>query len=234
MSHDHEQMLESTKALFGPPPVLSTERPEQFEELSNRIIACLKPRDTVELILIRHFVYAVWEIERLTRYGTVSIERWYRETLQSRAQQEKLRKARKEDLAWKNAEKNSTKPADIAALVALEDSFFEVLTDTDGIMERRATEFEHNRAFGQGIAFQERVDKLIASRIARRNDALRQLELYRAGLGQLAQKTASEILDAEFNEIKGQLGQSAAPSLAPSEESASNDVAAQDHSEPAQ
>jgi hypothetical protein len=50
MSHDHEQMLESTKALFGPPPVLSTERPEQFEELSNRIIACLKPRDLVEVL----------------------------------------------------------------------------------------------------------------------------------------------------------------------------------------
>jgi hypothetical protein len=114
------------------------------------------------------------------------------------------------------------------------DSFSEVLTDTDEIMERRATEFEHNRAFGQGILFQERLDKLIASRMARRNDALQQLELYRTGLGQLAQKVASEILDAEFEEIKGQLEQSAAPSLTTSKESAPNDVAAQDHSEPAQ
>lgn len=234
MSHDHEQALDATKALFGPPPVLSTEQPEQFEELFRRLIACLKPRDTVELILIRHFVYAVWEIERLTRYGTVSIERWYRETLQLRAQQEKLQKARKEDLAWKNAEKNFTKPADIARLVALEDSFSEVPTDTDEIMERRATEFEHNRAFGEGILFQERLDKLIASRMSRRNDALQQLERYRAGLGQLAQKAASEILDAEFDEIKGQLEPSAAPSLTHSKESAPNDVATQDHSEPAQ
>jgi hypothetical protein len=77
----------TAKAFFGPPPVLSTEQPEQFEELFRRMIACLKPRDTVELILIRHFVYAVWEIERLTRYGTVSIERWYRESLQLRTQQ---------------------------------------------------------------------------------------------------------------------------------------------------
>ena len=195
------QLSEQVKGLFGQPPVLSTEQPEQFEELFRRMVACLKPRDTVELILIRHFVYAVWEIERLSRYGTVAIERWYRETLQLRAQQEKLRKARKEDLAWKNAEKNSAKPADIAQLVALEDSFLEVLTDTDEVMERRASEFEHNRAFGQGIVFQERLDKLIASRVARRNDALRQLELYRAGLGQLAQNAASEILDAEFDEI---------------------------------
>jgi hypothetical protein len=195
------QLSDQVKGLFGPAPVLSTEQPEQFEELFRRMVACLKPRDTVELILIRHFVYAVWEIERLSRYGTVAIERWYRETLQLRAQQEKLRKARKEDLAWKNAEKNSAKPADIAQLVALEDSFLEVLTDTDEVMERRASEFEHNRAFGQGIVFQERLDKLIASRVARRNDALRQLELYRAGLGQLAQNAASEILDAEFDEI---------------------------------
>jgi hypothetical protein len=195
------QLSDQVQGHFGPPPVLSTEQPEQFDELFRRMVACLKPRDTLELILIRHLVYAVWEIERLTRYGTVAIERWYRETLQLRAQQEKLRKARKEDLAWKNAEKNSTKPADIAQLVALEDSFLEVLTDTDGIMECRASEFEHNRAFGQGIVFQERLDKLIASRVARRNDAVRQLELYRAGLGQLAQNAASEILDAEFDEI---------------------------------
>jgi hypothetical protein len=177
------------------------------------MIACLKPRDTVELILVRHFVYALWEIERLTRYGTVSIERWYRQSLQLRAQQEKLLKARKEDLAWKDAEKNYSKPADIARLVALEDSVFEVVSDTDEIMERRATEFEHNRAFQTGIRFQEQLDKLIGSRIARRNDALQQLEGYRTGLGQLAQKAANEILDAEFTELK----QSPAPSLAPSE-----------------
>ena len=97
MSHDHEQTLDRSKALFGPPPVLSTEEPKQFDGLFDQVIACLKPRDTVELILIRHFVYALWEIERLTRYGTVSIERWYRETLQLRAQQEKLQKARKEE-----------------------------------------------------------------------------------------------------------------------------------------
>jgi hypothetical protein len=118
--------------------------------------------------------------------------------------------------------------------VSLEDSFSEVLTDTDEILERRATEFEHNRAFGQGILFQERLDKLITSRIAKRNDALQQLEHYRAGLGQLAQKAANEILDAEFEEIKNQLEQSAAPSLALSEENAPNDIAAHDHSEPAQ
>jgi len=194
------QLSDQVKDLFGPAPVLSTEQLE-VDELFRRMVACLKPRDTVELILIRHFVYAVWEIERFSRYGKVAIERWHRETLQLRAQQEKLRKARKEDLAWKNAERNSAKPADIAQLVALEDSFLEVLTDTDEIMERRASEFEHNRAFGQGIAFQERLDKLIASRVARRNDTLRQLELYRAGLGQLAQTAASEILDAEFDEI---------------------------------
>jgi hypothetical protein len=135
-----------------------------------------------------------------------------------RAQQEILLRARKEDQAWKDAEKNNSKPADIARLVALEDSVFEMVSDTDEIMERRATEFEHNRAFQTGIRFQEQLDKLIASRIAGRNDALQQLEHYRAGLGQLAQKAADEILDAEFEEIKSQLEQSAAPSLALSKE----------------
>src|SRR6478736_10059439 len=104
MSHDHEQTLDRSKALFGPPPVLSTEEPKQFDGLFDQVIACLKPRDTVELILIRHFVYALWEIERLTRYGTVSIERWHRQLLANQAQQNKLLNERKESLARNNAE----------------------------------------------------------------------------------------------------------------------------------
>ena len=230
----NEQLSDQVKALFGPPPVLSTEEPKQFEEMFERVIACLKPRDTVEFILIRHFVYALWEIERFTRYGTISIERWHRQLLANQAQQNKLLNERKESLARNNAEAASLKPADIGKLVGLKDKILEVVSDVDDIFERRATEFEHNRAFQTGIRFQERLDKLMTSRIARRNDALRRLEKYRAGLGKQAQKAAKEILEAEFEEIGGQPDQSATPSLAPSKESTQSDIATQDHSESAQ
>jgi hypothetical protein len=48
------QLSDQVQGHFGPPPVLSTEQPEQFDELFRRMVACLKPRDTLELILIRH------------------------------------------------------------------------------------------------------------------------------------------------------------------------------------
>jgi hypothetical protein len=56
MSYDHDQTPESSKALFGPPPVLSTEEPKQFDALFKQVVVCLKPRDALELILTRHFV----------------------------------------------------------------------------------------------------------------------------------------------------------------------------------
>jgi hypothetical protein len=222
-NHQHEQTLE--KVAFGPPPVLSTEEPKQFEELFERVIACLKPQDVVEFILIRHFVYALWEIERFTRYGTISIERWHRQILANQAQQTKLLNERKDTLARNKAEAASFKPADIGKVVGLEDKALESVSDVDEIFERRATEFEHNHAFQRGILFHEQLDKLMASRVARRNDALRQLENYREGLGKLAQKATNDILEAEFEEIGGQPDQSAVPSLTPSKENTPSDIA---------
>jgi hypothetical protein len=231
-NHQREQTF--AKVEFGPPPVLSSEDPKQFEEMFARVIACLEPRDTVEFILIRHFVYALWEIERFTRYGTISIERWRRQSLANEAQRNTLLYERKESLARDNAEAASFKPTDIARVVGLEDRVLEAVSDVDELFERRETEFEHNRAFERGILFQGHLDKLMASRIARRNDALRQLEQYRAGLGKLAEKAANEILEAEFEEVGSQPDQSAIPSLAPSKESTPSDIATQDHDEPAQ
>ena len=42
--------LHQCMVLFGPLPVLTSEDTEQFQEIFNRVIACLAPRDMIDLM----------------------------------------------------------------------------------------------------------------------------------------------------------------------------------------
>jgi hypothetical protein len=59
-----------------------------------------------------------------------------------------------------------------------------------------------HKALEAGIDFEEKLDKLINSALKRRNDAIEQLELYRAGLGRHWRRVSDEIIDAEVTEIE--------------------------------
>jgi hypothetical protein len=215
--------LAEAKALFGPPPVLSTEDEKQFTQIFDRVIECLKAADMVELIDIRHYTYATWMIERFTRHATVAIDRGYRQILEFQAQQMKQQKVRKEWQVKDKAEQIGAKRSDIGHLVVLEDSIIESVSDIDELFERKDKELLHNRALEKGILFQEQLDRLIASQTARQHAALRQLEVYRAGLGQKVREATAQIIDAEYKEVDNGSEQTAAPSLVPSQEESAND-----------
>jgi hypothetical protein len=229
-----EAELAGCKMLFGPPPVLSTEDQKQFEGILDKVIMCLTPQDMVELIYIRQFVQASWIIDRFTRHGTVSIERWYRQSLQYQAQRMKIQKTRKEAQAQNKADQSGQAPRDIAHLVALEENIIESASDIDEILLRKATELEHNRALEKGILLQEQIERLITSATTRRNGALGQLELYRIGLGQLVRESTSEIIDGECHEVSRQPQESVVPPLVPSKEENTNGVEPQNSSESTQ
>jgi hypothetical protein len=215
--------LAEAKALFGPPPVLSTEDEKQFTQIFDGVIECLKAADMVELINIRHYTYATWMVERCMRHATVAIDRYYRQALEFQVQQAKEQKARKERQVGYKAEQISFNPSDIGHLVTLEDTILESFSDIDELFERKDKELLHNRAFEKGILFQEQLDRLIASQTARQHAALRQLELYRTGLGQKVREATSQIIDAEYKEIDNGSEPTAAPSLVPSQEESAND-----------
>ena len=185
------------KILFGPPPILTTEDGECFEDTFNFVINALKPEDMVALITVRRYVEANWIVNRLTRHGTVAIERLFRQSAEYRAERLRLQKERKEAQTRKHAEQAGQAPADIAHLVALEDNIVNSASDVDEILEREATEIEHNRALEASIFLQEHIERWINSATKRANKSLRQLELYRAGLGQTVQRAARQVLDAK-------------------------------------
>ena len=68
-------------------------------------------------------------------------------------------------------------------------------------LQQTASEIDHNLALEKSAEFREHLDRLIQSETKQRNDALRQIELYRAGLGQSVGTATKQIIDAEFEEI---------------------------------
>ena len=92
------------KVLLGPAPILSTESVEQFEQVFDRLVACLDVQDMVEGILIWGFVVPSWEINRYTRYRAVSFDRSFKQNLDFQVQRAKDQKAKRQELAAKLAQ----------------------------------------------------------------------------------------------------------------------------------
>ena len=108
-----------------------------------------------------------------------------------------------------------------------------MVTETDAILEG-TTERDHNKALQHGIVLQEQYNALIISQTAIRNESLRQLELFRKGLGQMASEATEKILEGECTEVKDlPLHEADAPSIAPSEVGNSDDVRSKNRSEQA-
>ena len=195
-----EAQLKEFGALFGS-PVLSTEDPKLFQGILDQVMAAIQCEDGIVLLLIRHFVYASWKIERYIRHDTIAIERHYRQQLEFQAQRMKDQHAHRETIKQELAEAATKAPEDIARLVELEGKVTAVVSKVDQALEQTASEIDHNLALERSVEFREHLDRLIESETKRRNDALRQIELYRAGLGQSVSAVTKEVIDAEFKEI---------------------------------
>jgi hypothetical protein len=61
--------------LFGPPPLLSTERRERFEQILAELVTAVTPTGAIEQMWIYDVAVLVWEMMRLRRYKAIRIER---------------------------------------------------------------------------------------------------------------------------------------------------------------
>ena len=211
--------LKKLRPLFGPSPVLSTERHVDYDNLYNQHVAHFEPKNVFEVMLLTHMVNAVWLIKRYMRHQTLGIERWYQQSLAFQAKRKKSQDDKKESLAYSCAEAMTSKPADIMQLMMLEDVVDKMRGDCREIVERKPSELAHNRALELGSAFQEQLDKWINSAMARFYKTLEALDQYRAGLGERLGRLTDQIIDAECKEIVTQ--ESATPAMAASDQPAS-------------
>lgn len=190
------------KSIFPALSILSTESAEQFEQIFDELLDCLKGQDVVEGILIREYAEASWEIHRYTRLRTLSFERNFKQTLDYQVQRLKVQRTRRQERAANFAEHATRKPDDIARVVRLEDNVVSVDTEADEILKRTPSELDHAHALEKNLLFHKDAEALIASMSKRRNETLQMLDMYRAGLGKRVDEAMSEILDAEHEVVE--------------------------------
>jgi hypothetical protein len=203
--------------LLGKPPVLSSEDEKQFGEVFYQVVECVEPCDMVEMIYLWHFVCASWVISRYTRHGTVAVVRSAQQSRDFRAQRAKLRAERQRAQMSREVDKLTQSPTDVAQMVQLEGKFEDMVADTDAIFDTADLEREYNRALQQSMVFQQQLDALIVSQTRIRDEALRQLDLYRKGLGKRASDATDDALKGQSDE-QGTTDAVDAPSIVPGDD----------------
>lgn len=206
------------KKLFGPPPVLSSESIKTYNSMVARSLDSVKPRDFIEQLLTRDIVDASWEICRYLKHKSLTFEHNLRERLK---QQEKSAREyverRKQQLAIEQEKKANQPETELDRVgelqLVIDESVNEVerilqqrpvdLAIDDGtFLQRKLGDLDHAQALKEAIDFHEKLDRLLNAAVARRNNAIDQLERYRNGLGQHIRQLSDEIIDAQFSEAR--------------------------------
>ena len=221
------------RTLLGEPPVLSSEDGGHFEELFRLTAAAVKPRNMLEVTNVWHSVCASWFVNRCNRHATVAIEGHTRQARAVNTERARLRQLRTSNQESIEVRKLTRTPTDIEHVVRLEDNFDSMVEDTDRIFERGNLERDHNRSLLAMLDSQEKLNRLIISQTAIKNESYRQIELCRIGLVELASEETEIVIDSECKEIKVPPHEAEASSIVPVENAGSHDVAPQDCSEPA-
>src|SRR5262245_18912467 len=169
------------KALFGDPPLLSTEDPNLYWEMFDRFAGSVAPKNIIEWLWIKDIVDLSWEILRLRRYRAQHIEHERRE---------------------KNAD------IEYAREHADEGDPFALEPPTPAQIEARRsaprldTEADtSNLLMSEYLDTYETVDKLLMAAELRRDRILRELDFRRERISPLLRKTSDELIDASTDAV---------------------------------
>jgi hypothetical protein len=233
---------------MGPPPVLSTEDPNAFEDLFLNIARPLKNSDCLSLHLAWEIAVDTWSNARYARHETIAVRRWWDKFHESQLVAAKTMKLTYEESLRKKAERHSTYPADVAQAAELQEKIDNTVKDIDAIIARVPTEADFNQALRANVDFLHVLDQLRNGASRRRFGNCVLLDKHGAYLDRTTQE-ADEVVDAEFKEVQTLTENpqntetqdpppaiTASPPIAPAttENENSNDVEPQNRSESAQ
>ena len=162
------------------PPLVGTERREDYENFFSVIAMAVKPVDAIGWLLVIDVAYLSWEIRRERRIKAEIIKLRQKEAQPSemaftRADFERAKIAAKDPSAFKKKDlKPEAKEEDSMAMLA--------------------------RGYIRGDYDIDVIDKRIASYEYRRNTALREMYLRSEKMAQLLEKASSDVIDGEFTE----------------------------------
>jgi hypothetical protein len=188
--------------LFGPTPVLSSESIDAYRLVMARLMECFKPEDFMVELFVKDLADATWECLRYTRHKKLAIERNFCQQLEAQMKQQKEREAKKQA---ETVLQMDTPDAPITRELVMNDVEFLLCAMEGAANERRKqtpTDVEHADALEGKFDYYERLDRGHCIAMARRNDIIEQITLYRKGLAHQLRRVSDQIIDGEFSETK--------------------------------
>ena len=172
---------------IAPAPLLMGEQQADYGRIAQRIVQASGPRDALEEFLLRDVVDLTWEILRLRRVKAGTI----RSSMSLGVQKVLIAVGRSYSDAdrfshnWAAGDKRTRQELD------------DILSKAGMTMEEVTA-----KTFVDAIDTFERIDRMLASAEARRNNALREISRHRETVGDAARKAIDEVEDVEFRYVE--------------------------------
>ena len=170
------------QALFGDPPLLSTEDPARYRDMLDRFAESIAPRNIIEWLWVKDIVDLSWEIPRLRRYRALLIER--------------ARESKNAEIEY--AREHADDP----------DLYLSLRPPTPAQIEARRNaprlDTEADSAsllMSEYLGTYETVDKLLMAAELRCDRILRELDFRRERIAPLLRKISDEVIDASADAV---------------------------------
>ena len=173
-------------------PLLPGEKQADYAAIAARFVAASKPQDTIEEFLVRDVIDLTWEIFRLRRvkFGILKSSmgdglRTILNSLGHGAGPMWLDTGDPLSQKWAAGDRNAQKEV-------------EQLLKTAGLGIEEVTA----KTLETKLDAFERLDRMLASAEARRNNALREIDRHRETLGAATRQSIEDIEDADFQDVE--------------------------------
>ena len=168
------------EALFGDPPLLSTEDPNLYWDMFDRFAEFVDPKNIIEWLWLKDIVDLSWEIARLRRYRALLIER--------------ERESKNAEIDYAREHPGDRNPS---WLDRLKRPQIEELRNAP----RLDTEADSASLLIYYLRQYETIDKLLTSAELRRDRILRELDFRRERIAPLLRKISDEVIDASADAV---------------------------------
>ena len=175
---------------IAPGPLLPGEDEADYAKLSARFVAVAQPKDFIEELLGRDVIDLSWEILRLRRLKAGMLRAASSDGVRrilSMIAVRGLHSIRHNDFVAEWASGDTAKRKE----------FVKILDDAGLTMDDVMAE-----ALSSKIDAFERLDRMLASAEARRNNALREIDRHREAFATAMRKAVDEIQDAEYRDVE--------------------------------
>jgi hypothetical protein len=172
---------------MAPVPLLMGEAESDYAKITGRIVQASRPRDALEEFLLRDVIDLSWEILRLRRVkaGMLRASMGAGVDLVLRAIGYPYLQRDTLSQKWAAGDADARKKVD-ALLAKAGRTIDEVTAET----------------FESKIDVFERLDRMLASAEARRNNVLHEIDRHRETLGAAARNAIDEVEDVEFRDVE--------------------------------